>query len=95
MNRGSGAEPPAGSRGRAPSQGIRGRSLPPEAESFSVVGYPKEIENHILIIGSVCLCQPRGHYLSSELKTPKTRNRKMAAAEVSLSIRASALDGNA
>ena len=26
--------------------------------------------------------RPQGHHLSSELKTPKTRNRKMAAAEV-------------
>jgi len=25
---------------------------------------------------------PQGHHLSLELKTPKTRNRKMAAAEV-------------
>jgi len=37
-------EPPAGSRGRAPGQGVRGRS-PFEAESFLVVGYPKEMEN--------------------------------------------------
>ena len=34
---GSGAEPPAGSRGRAPGRGVR----PPEAESFFVFGYPK------------------------------------------------------
>jgi len=31
--RGSGAEPPAGSRGRAPGQGVRGRS-PRKAERF-------------------------------------------------------------
>jgi len=35
---------PAESRGIAPGQGVRGRS-PPEAESFSVVGCPKEMEN--------------------------------------------------
>jgi len=38
---GLGAEPPAGSRSRAPCQG---RS-PSEAESLSVVRYPKEMEN--------------------------------------------------
>jgi len=32
-----GAEPPAGSRGRAPGQGVRGQS-PPEAESFLALG---------------------------------------------------------
>jgi len=32
-NGGLGAEPPEGSRGRAPGQGIRG-AKPPEAESF-------------------------------------------------------------
>jgi len=28
------------------------------------------------------MCIPQGHHLSSEFKTLKTRNRKMAAAEV-------------
>jgi len=42
--RASGADPPAGSRGRAPGQAVRGQS-PPEAESFSVVGCPNEMEN--------------------------------------------------
>ena len=36
-NGGLGAEPPAGFRGSAPGQGIRGRS-PPEAESFLALG---------------------------------------------------------
>ena len=36
-NGGLGAEPPAGSRGSAPGQGVRGRS-PPEAESFFAFG---------------------------------------------------------
>ena len=41
---GSGAEPPAWSRGRAPGQGVRGRS-PPEAESILVIGCPTEPAN--------------------------------------------------
>ena len=36
-NGGLGAEPPAGSRGRAPGQGVWG-SKPPEAESLFVFG---------------------------------------------------------
>jgi len=36
-NGGLGAEPPEGSRGRAPFQGARGRSFP-EAESFLALG---------------------------------------------------------
>ena len=32
------AEPPAGFRGRAPGQGVRGRSPPPEAERFLALG---------------------------------------------------------
>ena len=40
-NGGLGAEPPAGSRGRAPGQRVRGRS-PPEAESFLVIGCPTD-----------------------------------------------------
>ena len=43
-NAGLGAEPPAGSRGRAPGQGVRGRS-PPEAESILVIGCPTEPAN--------------------------------------------------
>ena len=43
-NGGLGAKPPAGSRGRAPGQGIRGRSLP-EAESILVIGCPTEPAN--------------------------------------------------
>ena len=35
-----GAEPPAGSRGRAPGQGVRG-AKPPEAESILVIGAGK------------------------------------------------------
>ena len=38
---GLGVEPPVGSRSRAPGQGWS----PSEAESFSVVRYPKEMEN--------------------------------------------------
>ena len=38
------AEPPAGSRGRAPVQGSGGRS-PPEAESILVIGCPTEPAN--------------------------------------------------
>jgi len=37
FNGGLGAEPPAGSRGRAPGQGVRWVK-PPEDESFSVFG---------------------------------------------------------
>ena len=45
-DRGSGAEPTAVSRGTTPGQGIRRRSpLELRAESFSVVGYQKEMEN--------------------------------------------------
>ena len=41
---GSGAEPPAGSRDRAPGQRIREQS-PPEAESFLRIRHPKEGAN--------------------------------------------------
>ena len=40
-NGGLGAEPPAGSRGRAPGQGAQ----PPEAESILVIGCPTEPAN--------------------------------------------------
>jgi len=43
-NGGLGAEPLAGSRVRAPGQGVRGRS-PPEAESILVIGCPTEPAN--------------------------------------------------
>jgi len=38
-NGGLGVEPPAGSRGRAQGQGVRG-AKPPEAESFLTFGRP-------------------------------------------------------
>ena len=41
---GLGAEPPAGSRGRAPGQGVRERS-PPEAEAHLVFGHSMEAAN--------------------------------------------------
>ena len=41
---GLGAEPPAGSRGRASGQGVRG-AKPPEAESILVIGCPTEPAN--------------------------------------------------
>jgi len=43
-NEGLGAEPPAGSRGRAPGQGVRGRSAP-EAESILTLGRPTNTTN--------------------------------------------------
>jgi len=43
-NGGLGAEPPAGSRGRAPGQGVR-EAKPPEAESILVIGCPTEPAN--------------------------------------------------
>jgi len=43
-NGGLGAEPPAGSRGRAPGGGSGGQS-PPEAESFSVLRRRKKTAN--------------------------------------------------
>jgi len=43
-NGGLGAEPPAGSRGRAPGQRVRGRS-PPEAENLLAFGCPTEAAN--------------------------------------------------
>ena len=43
-NGGLGAEPPAGSRGRAPGEMSGGRS-PPEAESFLVLERPTERQN--------------------------------------------------
>ena len=43
-NGGLGAEPPAGSRGRAPGQRVRG-ATPPEAESILVIGCPTEPAN--------------------------------------------------
>ena len=39
---GIGAEPPAGSRGRAPGSGVEGRSL---RERLLAFGYPKEAAN--------------------------------------------------
>ena len=39
-----GADPPAGSRGRAPGQGAR-RAKPPEAESILVIGCSTEPAN--------------------------------------------------
>ena len=35
-----------------------------------------------MVVDMVVEFKPQGHHLSPELKTPKTRNRKMAAAEV-------------
>ena len=43
-NGGLGAEPPAGSRGRAPGQGVR-EAKPPEAESILIIGCPTEPAN--------------------------------------------------
>ena len=43
-NGGLGAEPPAGSRGRAPGQGVR-VAKPPEAERILVIGCPTEPAN--------------------------------------------------
>jgi len=58
-NGGLGAEPPAGSRGRAPGHGVKG-AKPPEAESILVIGCPTEPanlapvrENSMLCYGSV------------------------------------------
>jgi len=41
---GSGAEPPVGSRGRAPFRGVKG-AKPAEAESILVIGCPTEPAN--------------------------------------------------
>ena len=46
-NGGLGAEPPAGSRGRAPVQGVRERS-PPEAEKLFAFRCPLEAANLLL-----------------------------------------------
>jgi len=43
-NGGLGAEPPVGSRGRAPGHAV-GRAKPPEAESILVIGCPTEPAN--------------------------------------------------
>jgi len=46
-----GAPPPAGSRGRAPAQGVRGGRSPAEAESFLTFGRPtKATEFAVLTI---------------------------------------------
>ena len=50
---GSGAEPPAGSRGRARDQGVRG-AKPPEAESILVIGCPTAPAN--LTPFQKCIC---------------------------------------
>ena len=52
-NGGLGAEPPAGSRGRARGQGVRG-AKPPEAESILVIGCPTEPAN--LAPFQKCIC---------------------------------------
>jgi len=39
-----GAEPPAGSRGRAPGQGVR-EAKPPEAQSILALGRPTDTAN--------------------------------------------------
>ena len=36
---------PSGVQGRAPGQGVRGRSLPPEAESFLALGRARDRSN--------------------------------------------------
>jgi len=53
-NGGLGAEPPAGSRGRAPGQEVRG-AKPPEAESILVVGCPTEPANLALFQKCICI----------------------------------------
>jgi len=47
-NGGLGAEPPAGTRGRAPGQGVREQS-PPEAESFLALGRATDRANLYLL----------------------------------------------
>ena len=47
-------EPPAGSRGRAPGQGVRGRS-PPEAASILVIGCPTEPANFAPFQKCICI----------------------------------------
>ena len=48
------AEPPAGSRGRAPGQGVRG-VCPPEAESILVIGCPTEPANVAPFQKCICI----------------------------------------
>ena len=54
-NGGLTAEPPAGSRDRAPDQGVRGRS-PLEAESILVIGCPIEPANLASVRENSMLC---------------------------------------
>ena len=53
--RGLGEQPPAGSRGGAPGQGVRGASPPPEAESILVIGCPTEPANLAPFQISICI----------------------------------------
>jgi len=49
------AEPPAGFRGRAPGQGVRG-AKPPEAESILVIGCPTKPANLAPVRENSILC---------------------------------------
>ena len=64
---GSGAEPPAGFRGRAPGQGVRG-AKPPEAESILVIGCPMEPANLAPVCENSMFCYGP---LMSELGGPE------------------------
>ena len=56
-NGGLGAEPPAGSSGRAPVQGVRGRG-PPEAESLSALQRPMKAAKFtpLTVSGKLSVC---------------------------------------
>jgi len=55
-NGGLRAELPAGSRGRAPGQGVREGAKPPEAESILVIGCPTEPANLAPVRENSILC---------------------------------------
>jgi len=64
----------------------KGAQQPRTFRSMSIVTKrsPISATGELLFTGQMLFLtpNPQGHHLSSELKTPKTRNRKMAAAEV-------------
>jgi len=65
-------EPITGSRGRAPGQGVRGRS-PPEAESILVIGCPTEPANLAPFQKCICISTLGATVMIWEKSMPKSR----------------------
>ena len=71
-NGGMAAKPAAGSRGRAPGQGVRG-AKPPEAESILVIGCPTEPANLAPFQKCICISTPGATVMIWEKFMSKSR----------------------